>query len=76
MVTDIVGRAKSLGADFVGDAGKDLHRLSDLHDFYAEMLEEANELVHLEQDTVLLDHVIPKVGEQIRILSEKLRCRE
>lgn len=76
MVADIVGQAKRLGVEFLGERGKDLQRLSDLKDFYGELLEEANELVQIEQDTVLFDHVIPKVGDQIRILAEKVRCKE
>ena len=76
MVIDIVGKAKGLGVEFLGERGKDLQRLSDLKDFYGELLEEANELVQIERDTVLFDHVIPKVGEQIRILTGKLRCKE
>lgn len=77
MVDDIIGRAKSLGANFLGEMGKDLQRFSDLKDFHAELLEEANELAQIKgADAVLFDQVIPEVEKQLRILSGKLRCNE
>ena len=75
MVDDIVGRAKRLGIEFPGATGKDLQRFSDLRDFLGELSEEANELAQIGgADFTLFDHVVPKVKEQLEILSEKLHC--
>ena len=70
---DILGRAKSLGIKFEKEIEKDLDRLSELQELLHDAERQRTYLGEEGEDTTLHDKVIPKLWEEIHVLSKKIR---
>jgi hypothetical protein len=70
---NVLRRAKGAGIRFDHENEKELERLSELQDLLNHAERERTCLSQEGEDTVLHDEVIPKVREEIRALSEKIK---